>query len=58
MQEWLEIARQAFAALDKDQDGLLHTEDIIKSIRAKLPDDELRMVLRHAMEEAGHDSGR
>jgi Ca2+-binding EF-hand superfamily protein len=53
MQEWLEIARTAFAALDKDQDGFLRTEEIINSIRAKLPGDELMAVVRQAMEEAG-----
>ena len=57
MQEWLHIAQQAFAALDKDQDGFLRTEEIINSIRAKLPDDELRGVVRQAMEEAG-DPGK
>lgn len=54
--DWLEIAHRAFASLDKDSDGRLAVEEIISSLKAKLPPDELRLTVQQAMQEAGHES--
>ncbi|KAF6262574.1 kinase-like domain-containing protein [Scenedesmus sp. NREL 46B-D3] len=54
MSDWLDIARRAFASLDKDGDGCLCMGDIMASLRAKLPPDELRLTIQQAMAEAGH----
>lgn len=56
-EEWLDIARRAFASLDKDNDGELSVDEMIAGLRAKLPDDELRLTIRQAMEEAGQAAG-
>eukprot|EP00879_Flechtneria_rotunda_P000430 GHRR01000524.1.p1 GENE.GHRR01000524.1~~GHRR01000524.1.p1 ORF type:complete len:787 (+),score=270.20 GHRR01000524.1:160-2520(+) len=53
--DWLEIASRAFASLDKDSDGRLTVQDIIISLRAKLPSDELQLTIQQAMHDAGHD---
>jgi calcium-dependent protein kinase len=55
MDTWLDIARRAFAALDLNSDGLLHVDDIMGSLKAKLPQDELRLIIQQAMHEAGHE---
>lgn len=52
---WLAIAHHAFAALDRNSDGLLHVEEIMGSLKAKLPQDELRLTIQQAMQEAGHE---
>lgn len=54
MDTWLDIARCAFAALDRNGDGLLHVSDIMSSLKSKLPQDELRLTIQQAMQEAGH----
>jgi calcium-dependent protein kinase len=51
--EWLDVAARAFRALDRDGDGLLRAEEIVSSLRVKLPEDELRATLAQVMEEAG-----
>jgi calcium-dependent protein kinase len=51
--EWLDVAARAFRALDTDGDGVLRAEDIVASLRVKLPEDELRATLAQVMEEAG-----
>jgi Ca2+-binding EF-hand superfamily protein len=53
MSDWLNIAQHAFASLDKDCDGVLDLNDIIASLKAKLPPDELRLTVQQAMQEAG-----
>jgi Ca2+-binding EF-hand superfamily protein len=53
MSDWLHIAQRAFASLDKDSDGVLDVNDIITSLKAKLPPDELRLTVQQAMQEAG-----
>jgi calcium-dependent protein kinase len=58
MDTWLDIARRAFAALDHNGDGLLHVGDIMSSLKAKLPHDELRHTIQQAMQEAGHGGER
>jgi hypothetical protein len=55
--EWLDIAHRAFAALDKDKDGVLRLGEIMASIRAKLPEDELQGVIHQALQEAGVGPG-
>lgn len=51
---WLDIARRAFMALDQNSDGLLHASEIMASLKSKLPQDELRMTIQQAMQDAGH----
>ena len=50
--EWLDVAARAFRALDRDGDGLLKADDIVASLRVKLPEDELRAALAQVMAEA------
>jgi len=54
MDTWLDIARRAFTALDHNSDGLLHVSDIMSSLKSKLPQDELRLIIQQAMQDAGH----
>lgn len=54
MSDWLDIARRAFASLDKNGDGCLCVGEIMDSLRTKLPPDELRLTVQQAMAEAGH----
>eukprot|EP00878_Enallax_costatus_P003362 GHUV01003571.1.p1 GENE.GHUV01003571.1~~GHUV01003571.1.p1 ORF type:complete len:609 (+),score=221.69 GHUV01003571.1:1048-2874(+) len=53
--DWLEIAHRAFASLDQDSDGRLTVSEILSSLRAKLPPDELRLTVQQAMQAAGHE---
>ena len=50
---WLEIARRAFGRLDADADGVISADDIVASLRAKLPEDELAAALEAALAEGG-----
>ncbi|KAI8470975.1 MAG: kinase-like domain-containing protein [Monoraphidium minutum] len=50
---WIEMARRVFARLDQDQDGVISPDEIVASLRAKLPADELRATLEHVRAEAG-----
>ena len=51
---WLALARKAFSNLDRDQDGVLRAEEIMKHLEATLPDEgELRRAVQQALEEAG-----
>ncbi|GBF90915.1 calcium-dependent kinase [Raphidocelis subcapitata] len=50
---WLDIAARAFRSLDRDRDGVLSLDEIVASMRAKLPDDELADALAQVMAEAG-----
>lgn len=56
--EWLKIAWHAFQHLDRDKDGVLRTSDIICSLRAKLPEDELQATIKQAMHDAGYGEGK
>lgn len=54
---WIAIARRAFGRLDTDGDGVISADEIAASLRAKLPDDELRATLEQVMAEAGGFGG-
>lgn len=56
LSDWLEIAHRAFASLDHDSDGRLNVSEILSSLRAKLPPDELRLTVQQAMTAAGNES--
>lgn len=40
--EWLECVRSAFDALDVDKDGRIKPGDVMKALKAKLPEAEVR----------------
>lgn len=50
---WLECVKHAFRAIDKDQDGMLSTSDLIEAIGEKLPNkDDIDGALDQARAEA------
>lgn len=51
-ERWLSLARSAFAELDTDGDGHLSMEEIVASLRTKLPPAEVECAVRHALQEA------
>lgn len=55
VEDWLTIAHRAFASLDTDSDGCLSVQDIMASLKAKLPSDELRLTVQQAMADAGQE---
>jgi calcium-dependent protein kinase len=50
--EWLALARSAFASLDTDGDGVLRRGDIAASLRSRLPPAEVESAVAHALSEA------
>ena len=50
---WLECARRAFADLDINSDGKLSSQDLVASLRAKLPADEVDFAVEDALLDAG-----
>lgn len=51
-ERWLHLARQAFAGLDSDRDGVVSTEDMLCLLRHKLTPAEVEIAVRQAMAEA------
>lgn len=51
-EEWLRLARRAFADLDSDRDGLVSAEDMIALLRHKLPPSEVDRGVKQALLEA------
>ena len=54
---WLACARHAFADLDKDGDGVLSVDEMVASLRQRLPADEVEGAVRHALAEAARARG-
>jgi calcium-dependent protein kinase len=54
---WIDIAQRAFSRLDTDRDGVISPDEIVASLRAKLPEDELRVTMQQVAAEAGADGG-
>jgi serine/threonine protein kinase/Ca2+-binding EF-hand superfamily protein len=50
---WLECAKRAFADLDVNSDGRLSAQELVASLRDKLPAEEVDFALEDAMMEAG-----
>lgn len=50
---WIGCARQAFEGLDSSETGHITTEKLLKSLREKLPEDELDYAVEDALVEAG-----
>jgi serine/threonine protein kinase/Ca2+-binding EF-hand superfamily protein len=50
---WLECAKRAFADLDVNSDGRLTSQDLVASLRNKLPAEEVDFALEDAMMEVG-----
>lgn len=51
-ERWLRAARQAFAALDTNSDGLIDVDNITQTLRAKLPPNEVAAAVKRAMADA------
>lgn len=51
-ERWLHLARQAFAGLDSDKDGVVSTEDMVCLLRHKLTPAEVEIAVRQALAEA------
>jgi calcium-dependent protein kinase len=50
---WLECAKRAFADLDANSDGRLSAQDLVASLRNKLPAEEVDFAYEDAMMEVG-----
>ena len=50
---WLECARRAFADLDSNSDGVLSAQELVASLRSKLPAEEVDFAVEDALVEAG-----
>lgn len=50
---WLECARAAFADLDSNSDGRLTAADLVASLKAKLPAEEVDFAVEDALLEGG-----
>ncbi|GAB4814982.1 hypothetical protein N2152v2_002028 [Parachlorella kessleri] len=51
-ERWLALVKAAFEELDLDRDGLLSIDEIVSSMRNKLPPAEVDSAVRHALQEA------
>lgn len=51
---WLECARRAFEGMDADSDGRLTVDNLIATLRAKLPAAEVDYAVEDALVEAGY----
>lgn len=53
--QWLALSRHTFEAMDENHDGLIGVEDLIASLKRKLPGEEVAAAVKHALQEAGAD---
>jgi EF-hand domain len=52
-EQWMECARQAFAALDTDDNGLVTAAEFLNLLRDKLPASEIEYAVEDALLDAG-----
>lgn len=53
--QWLELLERAFREMDRDSDGTLQLDDLVRTLRRKLPPAEVRAAVEQAMVECGCD---